>query len=102
MTGPPDAKLRPGENIQTADRTTADQSHPPRHHRTGRGQARRRTQPWYPPLPLTDHQLDGAKAAAEHLLALDLPPLFPLAVIRAIWKRDRKLSVTLARIRGAR
>jgi hypothetical protein len=56
--------------------------------------------PWYPPLPLTEHQLAGAEAAARHLLAHRLPPLFPLPVIRALWKRDRALASTLARIRG--
>jgi hypothetical protein len=99
---PPDARLRPGESPETAARTITDQSHPPRHHRTRRRQTWRRTPPSYPPVALTDHQLDSAVAAAEYLLGLGLPPLFQLDVLRALWRRgDRQLAETLARIRGA-
>jgi hypothetical protein len=59
-----------------------------------------RLPPLYEPLPLTEHQLDGATAAAEHLLAHQLPPIFPLPVIRALWHRERGLARTLAHIRG--
>jgi hypothetical protein len=51
-----------------------------------------------PPSP---RELDGAVAAAHHLLALDLPPLFPLDVCRALWPRHRELAVKLAKIAGA-
>jgi hypothetical protein len=45
--------------------------------------------------------LDGVEAAAEHLLAHNLPPLFPVDTIRALWRHgDRGLAVALARIRG--
>ncbi len=59
-----------------------------------------RLPPLYEPLPLTEYQLDGATDAARHLLAHGLPPLFPVPVIRALWCRDRELSLTLALIRG--
>jgi hypothetical protein len=99
---PPDARLRPEEESpETAARTITDESHLPRHHRMGSRLTRRRTQLCYPPVPRTPHQLDGAKAAAEYLLGLGLPPLFPVDVIRALWRRgDRELAITLARIRG--
>jgi hypothetical protein len=52
--------------------------------------------------PPTDHELDGAKAAAEHLLAAGYAPLLRLDVIRALWRRrDRELAHELARIAGA-
>ena len=55
----------------------------------------------YPKLPPTPHQLDGAVAAAEHLLGYQLPPIFDLPTIRMLWRRgDRKLALTLAKIRG--
>jgi hypothetical protein len=58
--------------------------------------------PWYPPLPLTENQLDGATHAARHLFAHQLPPIFALPTLRALWRRgDRDLATTLARIRGA-
>jgi hypothetical protein len=61
-----------------------------------------RSDPWhYDEVPLTDHQLDGAADAAEHLLALGLAPVFDMVTIRALWPRDRELSVTLARLAGA-
>jgi len=98
--GPPGTRLWP-RGIPEATDTITDQSVRSSHHRMGSRQARRRTQPWYPPLPPTQHQLDGAKCAAEHLLAHGLPPLFPLDTIRALWRHgDRELAVTLARIRG--
>jgi hypothetical protein len=52
---------------------------------------------------LTDHQLDGVVAAAEHLMAQGLPPIFSIDVLRALWRRepDRELACALARIRGA-
>ncbi len=59
-----------------------------------------RLPPLYEPLPLTEHQLDGATDAARHLLAHQLPPIFALDTIRALWRRDRALAMTLARIRG--
>ena len=46
-----------------------------------------RRPPIYEPLPLTENQLDAVVATAEHLLALDLPPLFRLPTIRALWRR---------------
>ena len=56
----------------------------------------------YPELPLTDHQLDAVVATAEYLLGLNLPPLFRLDVLRALWRRecDRELACELARLRG--
>lgn len=60
-----------------------------------------RSDPWhYDDPPLTDHQLDGAVAAAAHLLTAGLAPLFDLDTLRALWSRDRELSVTLARLAG--
>jgi hypothetical protein len=62
---------------------------------------RRRLPPLYEPLPLTEHQLDGARDAARYLLAHGLPPLFPLPTIRALWRRgERALALRLAKIRG--
>jgi hypothetical protein len=68
----------------------------------GRRTRRRRCNPpWYEPLPLTDHQLAGAEAAAALLLAHQLPPIFPLPVIRAMWRRgDRRMALRLAKIQG--
>lgn len=55
----------------------------------------------YPPLPLSDNQLDGATAAAKHLLSHDLPPIFAPDTLRALWRRgDRALALTLAEIAG--
>jgi len=56
--------------------------------------------PLYPELPPTDHQIGGAITAAHHLIAHDLPPIFAVGMIRQIWKRDRRLALRLARIRG--
>lgn len=98
---PPDMKLRPQERPETAAPSTPADSHD---HRTERGRRARR--PWprsiYEPLPLTDHQLDGAVDAAEHLMACGLPPIFALDTLRALWRRgDRELALMLARTRGA-
>jgi hypothetical protein len=60
-----------------------------------------RSDPWfYDELALTDRQLDAATATAEHLLAAGLAPLFPVDTVRALWRRDRALTVRLARLRG--
>src|SRR6516225_2658353 len=37
--------------------------------------------------PLTNVQVDGAVAAAEHLLSHGLTPVFDLDVLRAMWRR---------------
>lgn len=75
----------------------ADATAPHRHRR-------RPLPPLYEPVPNSDHQLDGVVAAAEHLMGLGLPPLFPLDTLRALWKRepDRELACALARLAGAR
>jgi hypothetical protein len=45
---------------------------------------------------LTLQQIDGAVAAAEHLLNHGLPPFFDLDTIRAMWRHgDRALAVRL-------
>lgn len=56
--------------------------------------------PTYEPLPMTEHQLDGAEAAAKHLLGQGLLPIFDTPTLRAMWHRDRELSLKLAKIRG--
>jgi len=63
---------------------------------------RRRRRPTYPEPPKTDRQLDAVVATAAHLTALDLPPLFRLPTIRALWRREpnRALAMELARYRG--
>lgn len=45
-------------------------------------------------------ELDAAVAAALHLFGAGLPPIFDLPTIRALWRRNRPLAMTLARIRG--
>jgi hypothetical protein len=40
-------------------------------------------------------------AAARHLLACDLAPVFDIDAIRALWRRDRELATKLARLAGA-
>jgi len=46
--------------------------------------------------------LDGWRDAAEFLLSLGYPPMVPLPVARALWRRgDRELALRLAQIRGA-
>jgi hypothetical protein len=47
--------------------------------------------------PLTDNQLDGWVAAANHVLAQGQMPLVPIEVRRALWKRaaDRTLAERL-------
>lgn len=46
--------------------------------------------------------LDAWVAAALHLHAVGTPPLVPLAVSRALWRRgDRELASELARLQGA-
>ncbi|MGD1237285.1 hypothetical protein [Mycobacterium seoulense] len=40
--------------------------------------------------PLTRPQIDGAVAAAEHLLTQGLPPVFDIGVIRAMWKAGHR------------
>jgi hypothetical protein len=50
---------------------------------------------------LTPHQVDGAVAAANHLLGLGLSPLFNTDTLRGIWRRGhRDLAVRLARLAG--
>ncbi|HWU39573.1 MAG TPA: hypothetical protein VN203_18140, partial [Candidatus Acidoferrum sp.] len=48
--------------------------------------------PWLKDLrpPLTDAQVDGAVAAAEHLLSHGLPPLFEADVLRAMWQHGHR------------
>jgi hypothetical protein len=48
----------------------------------------------------SEKQLDAAINAAEHLLAIGLPPLFSVDTIRALWRRDRELSESLAKLAG--
>ena len=74
--------------VDDADERTARRRHP--------------RPPIYEPLPHTENQLNGAVAAAEHLMGLGLPPIFALDTLRALWKRehDRQLACALARIRG--
>ncbi len=43
----------------------------------------------------------GVTEAAEHLLAIGLPPLFDAATCRALWPADRGLAAILARLSGA-
>lgn len=52
--------------------------------------------------PLTDHQLDGWRDAANHVLAAGRIPLVPLDVQRALWRRpsDRKLAQQLYDLAG--
>lgn len=92
--GAVDAGVQPRKLDTTTDRF----------HRSGGGrQLRRRRIRWlddYPALPLTDHQLDAATAAARLLLAHQLPPLFAVETIRALWRRDRALGHQLAQIAG--
>lgn len=47
--------------------------------------------------PLTDHQLDGWVATAQHVLAAGQMPLVPIEVRRALWRRpaDRELAELL-------
>ena len=70
------------------------------HRSVGGPEVLRRWPPIYPPVPWTEHQQAAAEAAARHLLSHQLPPIFPVAVIRRIRKRDRELGQTLARIAG--
>jgi hypothetical protein len=58
-----------------------------------------RPDPWnYDELPLTDKQVKGARAAAEHLLACDLTPLMDVDTLRALWRAGhRELAAELAR-----
>lgn len=50
---------------------------------------------------LIDRDLDAWVAAAEHLHHFGLPPLVPLHVSRALWKRgNRSLAAELARLQG--
>jgi hypothetical protein len=51
-------------------------------------------------MRLSEKQLDAAINAAEHLLAIGLPPLFSVDTIRALWRRDRELSESLAKLAG--
>ena len=55
-----------------------------------------RADPWfYAPLPLTDHQLDGWRATARHVLGAGLVPGVPLGALRALYRRggpDRDLA----------
>jgi hypothetical protein len=95
--GEPPAEARSNTTEVTA---RADSDTPARQAGYSRRRHRIRWLSDYEPLPLTEHQLAGAETAAEHLLAHQLPPLFPLPVIRAIWGRNRDLARKLARIRG--
>ena len=53
--------------------------------------------PWQPwrPKHITDVQTQGAIAAANHLLAEDLPPLFDADTITAIGRSDDDLAKRL-------
>jgi hypothetical protein len=52
---------------------------------------------------LTEQALDGWVAASRHLMSLGYPPVVPMPVLRALWRRraDRELALMLARIQGA-
>jgi hypothetical protein len=53
--------------------------------------------------PLTDHQLDGWRATAQHLLEVGCPPLLELDVLRALHKRggdNRQLAQELYELAG--
>lgn len=39
--------------------------------------------------PLSDHALDGWKAAALHVIAVGEIPVLPIEVRRALWRRNR-------------
>ena len=56
-------------------------------------------QPWRPEKPSEKH-VDGAVAAAEHLLAVDLPPLFDLDTLRAMYRAGHHQLVD--ELRGGR
>jgi hypothetical protein len=45
-------------------------------------------------------QVAGVRDAADHLLALGLPPLFDVETLRELWWRDRELAEHLARLAG--
>lgn len=48
--------------------------------------------------PLSEHQIDGWRNAAEHVLAGGQMPVVPIEVRRALWRRggpDRELAETL-------
>ena len=54
--------------------------------------------PWQPwrPEELSQKQIEAAAEAAEHLLALDLLPIFDLDMLRAMWRAGfRRLVDTL-------
>jgi hypothetical protein len=54
-----------------------------------------------PQTPLTDHQLDGWRTTAQHLLELGCPPLVEPAVIRALYRcGDRTLAEKLHALTG--
>jgi hypothetical protein len=52
------------------------------------------------PLPITEHQIRGAIHAAHHLIGHDLPPIFNLETLRALWCTDHELGLRLAEIAG--
>jgi hypothetical protein len=53
--------------------------------------------------PLTDHQLEAWRAAAQHILGTGPMPLLELDVLRALWRRggaDRQLAELLHEASG--
>lgn len=47
--------------------------------------------PWKPwPGQLSDKQIEGAAAAAGHLAAAGLPPLFDVDTLRALWRAGHR------------
>lgn len=53
--------------------------------------------------PLTEHQFDGWRATAEHILEGDSVPIVPVEAVRAMWRRggrDRQLAQQLWELVG--
>jgi hypothetical protein len=48
--------------------------------------------PWqqWRPERLSDVQIEAAVAAAHHLLSQDLPPMFDVDTLRAMWRAGRR------------
>ncbi len=63
-----------------------------------------RADPWYyDEPPLTDHQLDGWRAAARHVLGAGVVPRVPVEALRALYRRggpDRQLAERLHQLAG--
>jgi hypothetical protein len=70
--------------------------------RRRRAASRRLPDPWKPwrPDELSAMQTRGAIAAAHHLHAAGLPPIFDVETLRAMWRHDHQLAQRLYELAG--